>query len=269
MVQAAGTNSSAPHICCLGMNIIRSQYELFLIAIGFLTRIPIPKKTDFSENKLNHASRYFPTVGWLIGIFSAGLFLSFELVFPKPIAIIFSLLITILLTGAFHEDGLIDTADGLGGGWSKDQKLEIMKDSRIGTYGSVALWFSLSLKLIFLTKIDNTFVVLLIAHPLSRSTATGFLYFLKYVSPDKTYKTKPLAQKQNNMDFFISQTTGLSTLLLILSHALLLFFILIVFSIIWGRFLKRQLGGFTGDTLGATQQLSEILIYIALFLIPL
>ena len=104
------------------MSLLRSQYELFLIAIGFLTRIPISKKTDFSEQKLNHASRYFPTVGWLVGIFSAGLYLSIGMFFPKAIAVILSLLITILLTGAFHEDGLIDTADGLGGGWSKNQK---------------------------------------------------------------------------------------------------------------------------------------------------
>lgn len=250
------------------MNFLRNQYELFIIAIGFLTRIPIPKKTDFSEQKLNHASRYFPTVGWLVGIFSAGLILCFEIVFPKTITVIFSLLITIFLTGAFHEDGLIDTADGLGGGWSKDQKLEIMKDSRIGTYGAVALWFSLSLKSLFLIEIDNTFIALLIAHPLSRSTATGLLYFLPYVRSDETNKTKPLAQKQNNIDFFVSQTTGLATLLLISSHAVWVFISLTIFSILWGWWLKKQLGGFTGDTLGATQQLSEILIYIILFLIP-
>ena len=250
------------------MSLIRNQYELFLIAVGFLTRIPIPKKTDFSEQKLNHASRYFPAVGWLVGIFTAGLFSTFEIAFPKTIAVIFSLLFAILLTGAFHEDGLIDTADGLGGGWSKDQKLEIMKDSQIGTYGAIALWFALSLKLIFLTEIDNTFLALLIAHPLSRSTATGFLYFSPYVRSDNTSKAKPLAQKQNKMDFLVSQTTGISTLILINSHGLLLLGSLIAFGILWGWFLKKQLGGFTGDTLGATQQLSEILIYIALFLIP-
>jgi adenosylcobinamide-GDP ribazoletransferase len=250
------------------MSLIRNQYELFLIAVGFLTRIPIPKKTDFSEQKLNHASRYFPAVGWLVGIFTAGLFSTFEIAFSKTIAVIFSLLFAILLTGAFHEDGLIDTADGLGGGWSKDQKLEIMKDSRIGTYGAIAIWFSLSLRLIFLTEIDNTFLAFLIAHPLSRSTATGFLYFSSYVRSDNTSKAKPLAQKQNKMDFLVSQTTGISTLILINSHALLLLGSLIAFGILWGWFLKKQLGGFTGDTLGATQQLSEILIYIIISAIP-
>ena len=250
------------------MSLIRNQYELFLIAVGFLTRIPIPKKTDFSEQKLNHASRYFPAVGWLVGIFTAGLFSTFEIAFSKTIAVIFSLLFAILLTGAFHEDGLIDTADGLGGGWSKDQKLEIMKDSRIGTYGAIAILFSLSLRLIFLTEIDNTFLAFLIAHPLSRSTATGFLYFSPYVRSDNTSKAKPLAQKQNKMDFLVSQTTGISTLILINSHALLLLGSLIAFGILWGWFLKKQLGGFTGDTLGATQQLSEILIYIIISAIP-
>ena len=250
------------------MSLIRNQYELFLIAVGFLTRIPIPKKTDFSEQKLNHASRYFPAVGWLVGIFTAGLFSTFEIAFSKTIAVIFSLLFAILLTGAFHEDGLIDTADGLGGGWSKDQKLEIMKDSRIGTYGAIAIWFSLSLRLIFLTEIDNTFLAFLIAHPLSRSTATGFLYFSSHVRSDNTSKAKPLAQKQNKTDFLVSQTTGISTLILINSHALLLLGSLIAFGILWGWFLKKQLGGFTGDTLGATQQLSEILIYIIISAIP-
>ena len=160
------------------MNLIRNQYELFLIAVGFLTRIPIPQNTNFSEQKLNHASRYFPAVGWLVGIFTACLFSTLEIAFPKTIAVLFSLLFAILLTGAFHEDGLLDTTDGLGGGWSKDQKLEIMKDSRIGTYGAITLWFALTFKFILLAEIDNTFVALLIAHPLSRSIATGFLYFL-------------------------------------------------------------------------------------------
>ena len=250
------------------MSLIRNQYELFLIAVGFLTRIPIPKKTDFSEQKLNHASRYFPAVGWLVGIFTAGLFSTFEIAFSKTIAVIFSLLFAILLTGAFHEDGLIDTADGLGGGWSKDQKLEIMKDSRIGTYGAIAIWFSLSLRLIFLTEVDNTFLAFLISHRLSRSTATGFLYFSSHVRSDNTTKAKPLAQKQNKMDFLVSQTTGISTLILINSHALLLLGSLIAFGSLWGWFLKKQLGGFTGDTLGATQQLSEILIYIMISAIP-
>ena len=81
-------------------------------------------------------------------------------------------------------------------------------------------------------------------------------------------KAKPLAQKQNKMDFLISQTTGISTLILINSHALLLLGSLLVFGILWGWFLKKQLGGFTGDTLGATQQLSEILIYIVISAIP-
>ena len=85
---------------------------------------------------------------------------------------------------------------------------------------------------------------------------------------DQTNKAKPLAQKQNNIDFFVSQITGFITLLLIPSHALWVFISLVVFSILWGWWLKKQLGGVTGDTLGATQQLSEILIYIALFLLP-
>ena len=96
----------------------------------------------------------------------------------------------------------------------------------------------------------------------------SFLCFLPYVRSVKTNKAKPLAQKQNKMDFLVSQTTGLSTLILIHSHALLLLGSLIAFGILWGWFLKKQLGGFTGDTLGATQQLSEIVIFIVISAIP-
>ena len=148
---------------------------------------------------------------------------------------------------------------------------KMRKDLRISIYKILYISQAeiiLSLKFIFLTEIDNTFVTLLIAHPLSRSIATGFLYFLPYVRSDDTTKAKPLAQKQSNVDFFVSQTTGISTLILIIPHVLWLISCLIAFSIIWGWFLKKQLGGFTGDTLGATQQLSEILIYIVLFVIP-
>ena len=184
----------------------------------------------------------------------------------KPIAVIFALLFAILVTGSFHEDGLEDTMDGFGGGWTKDQKLEIMKDSRIGTYGAISIWFALTLKFLLLNECNNTFNAILIAHPLSRSIATGYLYFLPYVRLDDSSNVKPLAKKQNGVDFSIAKITGCTAFALVLTHSFWIFSILILFSILWGLWLNEQIGGFTGDVLGATQRLSEIIIYTILLM---
>src|SRR5690606_8920596 len=118
---------------------MRYQLELFFAALGFFTRIPVPAWVPWSPERLNHAARYFPLVGWVVGGVGAGAFLAFALVLPASLAVILSMAVTIRLTGAFHEDGWADTCDGLGGGWDKAQVLTIMKDSRIGSYGTVGV----------------------------------------------------------------------------------------------------------------------------------
>ena len=125
---------------------MRYQLELFLTALGFFTRIPVPAWVPWSPERLNHAARYFPLVGWVVGGVGAGAFLALALVLPVSLAVILSMAVTIRLTGAFHEDGLADTFDALGGHVSRERALQIMRDSRIGTYGAAALAFDLLLR---------------------------------------------------------------------------------------------------------------------------
>ncbi len=245
------------------MNRLSEQLNLWWIAVAFFTRIPVPASVEFSQASLNRASRYFPAVGWLIGALCATALWLLMLVFPQDVAVLISIAISLLLTGCFHEDGLADTCDGLGGGWTREQKLSIMKDSRIGTYGAAALWVSLTLKFVVLSQLINPVLALLVAHPLSRIIPTVFIAAMPYVSDVDTSKAKPLAESGSGADTAIAIITGLIALMFINNPFIILFVLLVLAGVAY-VFLKRQIGGFTGDALGAVQQVSELAIYLSL-----
>src|SRR5690242_12778473 len=113
----------------------RRQFTLLLIAIGFLTRIPIPRSVEHSDENLNAAARYFPTVGLLVGGIAVVAYQLSLQIWPANLAILISMIATLVLTGALHEDGWADSCDAFGGGWNREQVLAIMKDSRLGSYG--------------------------------------------------------------------------------------------------------------------------------------
>jgi len=158
------------------MQAVKLQLELFWIALGFFSRIPVPTNLNFSPQKLNQACRYFSLVGWLIAGISSGIYYIVQLYLSTDIAILFAMLAGVLLTGAFHEDGLIDSADGMGGGWTAEQKLLIMKDSRIGSYGAIAMWFVLTLKFALLSSYGDVMYAFILAYPLSRAVATVMMF---------------------------------------------------------------------------------------------
>ena len=245
------------------MNRLSEQLNLWWIAVAFFTRIPVPASVEFSQASLNRASRYFPAVGWLIGALCATALWLLMLVFPQNVAVLISIAISLLLTGCFHEDGLADTCDGLGGGWTREQKLSIMKDSRIGTYGAAALWVSLTLKFVVLSQLINPVLALLVAHPLSRIIPTVFIAAMSYVSDADTSKAKPLAESGSGADTAIAIITGLTALIFINNPFIILLVLLVLAGVAY-VFLKRQIGGFTGDALGAVQQVSELAIYLSL-----
>lgn len=246
------------------MTSVRQQLNLFWIALAFFTRIPVPASTEFSQANLNHASRYFPAVGWVIGgVCAFVLWLSLTL-FSIEISVLLSMLVSLLLTGCFHEDGLADSADGMGGGWTPEQKLNIMKDSRIGTYGSAALWMSLTIKFVALSQLTNPVLALLMAHPLSRIVPTILISVMPYVSDADTSKVKPLAERGNSADTLIAFLIGGAALFLMIEQAAALLIVLSCVGVAGYAFLKKQLNGFTGDALGAVQQVSELSIYLLL-----
>jgi len=236
----------------------------FFLAVGFFTRIPVPNHPNYTDAALQRSAVYFPLVGLCVGSILALVYGLAILIWSPPIAVIFTMTIGFLLTGGFHEDGWADTFDGLGGAFSVEKKLAIMTDSRLGTYGSLALWAMLSLKAVSLMELLPKYgaIVLILAHSLSRWTAMSAMVFSQYVRKEDN-KSRPIVQQ-------LSKGRWLAALLFVLPilfvvswtvFALITLACLIVASL-WILFLKRQIGGYTGDTLGALQQLAELTVLL-------
>ncbi len=243
----------------------RHEINLFLLALGYFSRIPMPKWVSYSPEKLNHASRYFTLVGWLLGLGVACIYFLSHQFLSVNISIWLSILFSLLLTGAFHEDGLADTADGLGGGFTREKKLTIMKDSRIGTYGACALVMALLGKFVLLQETHNTILCIAIAYALSRMLAVSLLFDVDIASDPDTEKVKPMAKAQSLTDKIILLASALPLIFLVDWKTLLLLTImLMVIRQIAKAYFNHHLQGVTGDCLGATQQVSELCIYLAL-----
>lgn len=225
----------------------------------------MPAWIDYSPENLNRASRYFTMVGWLLGGLVALVFIAANYLFSISISLWLAMVFSLLLTGAFHEDGLADTADGFGGAFVREKKLSIMKDSRIGTYGATALVMALLGK--YLLLIENTYIALgiFIAYPLSRAVAASLVFDMRYVADDDGSKSKPLANNQSKTDLVILLATCLPIFFLLhWQKAFLIIATLIVIRYAAKWYFQKQIGGYTGDCLGAAQQISELAIYAVL-----
>ncbi len=244
---------------------MKQQLNLFFLALGFFSRIPMPAWIEYSPENLNRASRYFTLVGWLLGGLVALVFLAADYLFSNSISLWLAMAFSLLLTGAFHEDGLADTADGFGGAFVREKKLSIMKDSRIGTYGATALVMALLGKYVLLVENTQIALSLLIAYALSRAVAASLVFDMCYVAEQDGSKSKPLANNQSKTDLIILLTTCLPVFFLLhWQQALLIIATLIVVRYAAKYYFQKQIGGYTGDCLGAAQQISELVIYALL-----
>ncbi|OFC72063.1 adenosylcobinamide-GDP ribazoletransferase [Alteromonas confluentis] len=252
---------------------VRQHAHALLLALSFFTRIPVGHRVTYSNDAMHHAGKYFALVGWVLaGILSVWIWLLSSLL-PASVLIFLVVLASVLLTGAFHEDGLADTADAFGGGQDKDHKLIIMKDSRLGTYGVCALVGALFGKWVLLTSLveqQSLVLSLFVAYPLSRAFALSHVQDLPYAtesSSGKIAKSMPFATPYSvSAMAFLFITGGLALLLLPLGTAVLI----LVTCILLRHFLKykmlKHVQGFTGDTLGAAQQIQELTIYLMLLI---
>ncbi len=247
------------------MNFIINEWRYFLTAVMFFTRIPV-RINSYQETDLNLSSRYFPLVGIIVGAVGGLIFCLANKLLPLEISILLSMVATILLTGAFHEDGLADAADGLGGGYEREQVLTIMMDSRIGSYGAIALVMALITKYQSLSDVPVAILpmVIVAGHALSRYMAILVMFTQSYVKA--TGKSKPIATQLSVAGLIFASVFGLAPLIL-----LLLFFgyqylaVLLPVFLVWWWFslkLKKRIGGYTGDCLGAMQQITEITFYL-------
>lgn len=244
---------------------MKKQLHIFLNALMFYTRIPVPRNLPYSDEMLNSATRWFPFIGWMIGGVGAGVFYGLQFVFPANLAVLLSMIATIFVTGAFHEDGFADFCDGFGGGYTKEKILTIMKDSRIGTYGSIGLVSMLSVKILSLTALDLKLIplILVAGHALSRLMPVLVIFTSEYARADLESKSKPIGKKGKTTDLLMAIFFGLFWLafLPLLFPAIIVPLLLLV-TVVFRRYIVGKLGGYTGDCLGALQQLSEVIFYL-------
>jgi adenosylcobinamide-GDP ribazoletransferase len=242
-----------------------AELRLLLMAVQYFTRLPMPAWVGHSVEQLNGTARYFSAVGLLVGSIGALALWGTSLVLPAPLPAILSTAVTVILTGAFHEDGLADTFDGLGGGATRERALEIMKDSRLGTFGSAALVFTLLIKIAALNALPVAFavVVLIAGHAFSRACAITLLFVGSHVGNQEQSRARAVAQRMSGAEFAIAALIGVVPLVWCGMHAVAGIICALIVLCVLGRWFMRRLGGFTGDTLGAAQQLTEIAFYLA------
>jgi adenosylcobinamide-GDP ribazoletransferase len=247
------------------------QIGLFLAATQFLTRLPTPSLTEAAAKSLSESARYFSLVGVLIGSLNVGLWWLWTRWLPGGIAIGLMMAASLLITGALHEDGFADVCDGFGGAASRDRVLAIMKDSRIGAYGAMGIVMMLGLKWMTLAAIPPAdFCVMVVgAHMMSRWCASGLIWRLHYVRADADAKSAPFADSLNAREWLLSGALGLLGMIpIVLVSApasesrwpavLAAAMAALGLAAIAGAYFHRRIGGYTGDCLGAVQQLSEL-----------
>ena len=278
----------------------------FLLAIQFFTRIPVTGRVaqwvGFSPAMLRASAGHFPGVGVVVGALVVGLTAVLLGVLPAspftPLVVaVLGTVLSVMVTGAFHEDGLADVADGLGGSSDRDRALVIMKDSRVGAFGVLAVVLALLSKVVLLALIGSVsprwmLLGIFAAHVVSRTWPLLLIRLMPHVGDAAGSKSKPLADQIStgsllaggiwcfmalapvgiaciaihsgvNQDWSLAEPSSLLMLLLPLVGGLLASGVAFAYM---GRLLWRRLQGFTGDGLGATQQVCEIAFYLGLAL---
>ncbi|MGV8803777.1 MAG: adenosylcobinamide-GDP ribazoletransferase [Polaromonas sp.] len=267
----------------------------YLLAVQFFTRIPVTGRladwVGFSPEALRRSAGHFPGVGVLVGAVAAAVFGLLQAALPGSaaaplVAAVLSTVVTVLLTGGFHEDGLADVADGLGGSYDRERALDIMKDSRVGAFGAMALVLALLAKVALLALLGSVEIMaaegdalalaglygaaaLGAGHVVSRTLPLLLIRWLAHVGDTATSKSKPLADQISGASLLMAFSWCFAALALA-SLALDAINLIVgcgfaTLALVWMlRLFKRRLQGFTGDCLGATQQVCEIAFYLGL-----
>ena len=244
--------------------------KALIAAVQFLTIVPLSKGSLATDETLGNSTAYFPLVGILIGILLAicnealGLFLPIQVVCVLVIALL------VILTGAIHLDGFIDTLDGLAGGRGKDKVLEIMKDSRIGAIGVVGVIVLLMIKYVSLVSTPRGFLwkAIMLMPVAGRWSIAQLCYSSKYARENGT--AKPFVSPGSKKRGIFAAALTLAVLAVFLGwRGVAIGVLLSLFTHGFKAFFHRKLGGVTGDVLGAANELNEVLfLVLALIFYP-
>jgi len=265
---------------------MKKEWKIFLTAIMYFTRIRVPAGMDHRPEYLQRCAKYVPIVGWIVGGLSALVFLVFSKYISTDIGILASMIAGVLTTGAFHEDGFADVCDGFGGGWTREKILLIMKDSRIGAYGAIGLMAVLGGKFLLLRELPQFtpglanpsssifynyryFILALVAaHSISRLMPVLVMQWSQNVTDPDHNKSKPLTNgKLSPAELAVAILFALAPFAFLSWHFLLAILPAGYACYELTRYFKKWIGGYTGDCLGAIQQVGELVFYLGFILV--
>ncbi|MEX2382744.1 MAG: adenosylcobinamide-GDP ribazoletransferase [Opitutales bacterium] len=249
---------------------MKRELHIFFNALTYYTRLRAPSGVEYKNAYLRETPKYFPLIGWIVAFIGIAVLAAAWSAFSPAIAILLSMAATILATGAFHEDGFADSCDAFGGGWEKAQVLAIMKDSRLGTYGVIGLILLLGLKFLVLWEIGSVSFGLLLGslwcgHTWSRFFAARLIQTHQYVRDGSSSKSKPITSSRMAPGSVAVGALFACASLLGLLHAPVLILALVPAFLVKnaaGWYFNFRLGGYTGDCLGAVQQITEVTFYL-------
>lgn len=247
------------------MQALRVEFYYFLGAVQFLTRLPTPHLNSFTAEWLDRGVKYFPLAGILIGSICAAVFVAASTLWTGILPALLAIAVGVAITGAFHEDGFADFFDAMGGA-TRQAKLDIMKDSRLGTFGVLALGFSITAKIAAVSSLSLPVAVtaLIAAHSGGRLAAVAIMPTMPYAGDPATAKAKPLATNITALGLAVAAAFGLAPLLLLpISIGLTAAIAGGAAAIFIAWRARRLLGGFTGDVLGAIEQSYEVSFLLA------
>lgn len=247
---------------------LREELIILAIATSFLTRLPVPER-GWTPRRMSATPRWYPGVGLIVGIIVALIYWVAAALYPPVLAALISTAAGLIVTGCFHEDGFADACDGLGGGTSRHAALEIMRDSRLGTYGVAGLALMLGAKILALGAMPAHAVplILIAGHAASRASAVLVIATSNYIRVEGA--GRPVARGLGRRGLAVALGVAALALIAVLFVAPVLALLGGIVGLFFGHALmrlafERRLRGYTGDCLGAVQQTSEIGFYLGL-----
>jgi adenosylcobinamide-GDP ribazoletransferase len=243
---------------------VKRQLTLLLVAIQFLTKLPVDTARDLPSDALAESARFFPIVGAIVGLGAIAIDLLVGPHADRNVSVVLILIYLVIVTGGLHEDGLADTADGFGGGWTKDRVLTIMRDSNIGSFGTLAIGCSLLARFAFLTSLptENFYSVLLTGQVLSRWATLPLAHWLPPARNGQGQGAR-MARKTSTTSLVVA--TACMVMIVSLACGLAAMAMIAVacgMAALTGVYYRRRIDGITGDCLGATCQVTECGVYL-------
>ena len=248
----------------------RNHLSSFTIALQFMTRLPGLNVSGWTEERERESVGFYSAAGAIVGIITALVYWLSAQMFDGGLSSLIAVAAAVLVTGALHEDGLADVCDGIGGGQTRDKALAIMKDSRIGAYGTIGLILFIGAKIFALSSLSPAVAVaaLVGAHTASRTAILGVLATARYARSEGG-TASAVAARPSRESWIASGVTlaviMVASLSILPAGAIIYAFVgSIVMALVVRQLFMQKLDGYTGDCLGAVQQAGELGFYLGI-----